>query len=152
LGDSISLRKKVANLRKAMKTLIGRYPSAVSGLSKTDESFLKYTAENGPRVVRVIGNVMAWESDGDRVEDLYLFWRLRKLACKDLTAPLLHLDGDPTSMRACEVSLTSFGEKVAHGTENAFIKNGIDDWIGGVHLLGTNPIAVRDGDQLKILG
>lgn len=140
-----------SSLKTAMKVLIGRYPSTTSGLSRLEESFLKYTIEKGPRVVSVIANAIGWEEHGDRVGDLYLLWRLRKLADIKLNAPLLILDGDATDMRNCDVTLSAFGQKVADGAANAYEINGIDDWVGGVHLSGKSPIAVCDGDRLKIL-
>ena len=40
--------------------------------------------------------------------------------------------------RAC-VALTAFGRRVLSGLEDHASVNGLDRWVGGVHLLGTSP-------------
>ncbi len=51
-------------------------------------------------------------------------------------------------MRECEVNLTSFGQKVLAGEANHVQENGIDDWVGGVHLSAEGSITFREGDYL----
>ena len=141
-----------ANLKNAMRVLVARYPSRTSGLSHPDERLLELAEEKGPRVASVIGHMMSQENRGDRAGDLYLFWRLKRLADENLNAPLLFIEGVTQRLRSCQTMLSPFGERVLNGAENAIDKNGIDDWVGGVHLSGDQPLAVRDGDELKILG
>ena len=62
----------------------------------------------------------------------------------------MEFSGDQKQMRASEVQLTDFGRAVLPGNANAVAENGIDDWIGGVHLRGSRPSAQRDGTELLL--
>ena len=53
-------------------------------------------------------------------------------------------------MLDCEVELTSFGEEVSAGNTNNVYENGIDDWIGGVHLTDEGYVTFRSGDSLVL--
>ena len=68
--------------------------------------------------------------------DVILSSRISRLGSPQLTRPLLHLGPDTTSadphMRS--VTLTEFGEEVLAGQGNHLSVNGVDDWVGGVHL------------------
>ena len=72
--------------------------------------------------------------------DVILSSRISRLGSPQLAKPLLHLEPDTTSadphMRA--VNLTEFGEAVLAGQANHLAVNGIDDWVGGVHLSSRN--------------
>jgi hypothetical protein len=46
----------------------------------------------------------------------------------------LTLSGDTTRLRGTEVRLTQHGEAILAGKGNAVEWNGIDEWVGGVHL------------------
>lgn len=61
------------------------------------------------------------------------------------THPLLHVDGvetfpnfqgTPPSFRECTLSLTEAGRQVLEGQADWVALNGIDTWLGGVHLTG----------------
>jgi hypothetical protein len=85
--------------------------------------------------VRVIGDTMAHDFyRADRVGDLYLFARLRRMGAADLAHPLLSLNSSTAPMRDTTVELTATGRAVLNGEINAVHINGIDDWIAGVHL------------------
>jgi len=137
-------------LRRAMQSLVLRYPDKNTGLSYCDELILKYAAEKGPRVVRVVGYTIGFYEAMDSLGDLYVFDRVRRLSQHVLTTPLLEFSGDQKQMRASEVRLTDFGRAVLSGNANAVTENGIDDWIGGVHLTGSRPAAHRHGTELLI--
>lgn len=122
-------------LLSAMCTLIGRYPDAASGLSHWDAALLSGVATSGADAFTVIGGAIGANHHWlDPVGDAYLFWRLRRLALPALAKPLLTLGGDPNIMRHCRVTPTEFGIAVRDGRANHVEINGIDDWIGGVHL------------------
>lgn len=121
-------------LRPSLRRLVDRYPDHQRGLSRWETELLKYAAEEGPRVARVIGHTLGYNLDSDLVGDAYLFSRLRRLADPRLAHPLVNLSGDPTTMRGCEVALTDVGASVLAGNDNAVELNGIDDWVLGVHL------------------
>ena len=78
---------------------------------------------------------MARGMDGlDWVGDAYLFTRLRSLADPSLSQPLISLTGNSANMRETNVSLTATGKDVLEGKVNSVALNGIDDWVGGIHL------------------
>jgi hypothetical protein len=137
-------------LQRAMRSLVLRYPDKKTGLSYCDELILKYAAEKGPRVARVVGYTIGFYEAMDGLGDLYVFDRVRRLSQHVLATPLLEFSGDQTKMRASEVRLTEFGHAVLSGKANAITENGIEDWIGGVHLSGRRSSAHRDGTELLI--
>jgi hypothetical protein len=85
----------------------------------------------------------------DRVGDDYLFARLRRMADPGLRHPFLALAGNPAVMRGLEARLTATGVEALAGRANFVALNGIDDWIGGVHLkAGQGRLWFRDRDTL----
>ena len=74
------------------------------------------------------------EQDLDAVGDWYLFSRLKNLARPSLAQPLLSLNALNLSMRETEVEITELGNEVLEERENMANVNGINDWVGGVHL------------------
>ena len=140
------------SLHQAMSQLVHRYPDAQSGLGVWDERLLHYTLAKGPAAVRVIGYTIAYGDTLDVVGGDYLFLRLMALGRAELAAPLVSITGDARCMRGCEVKLTSFGNEVLAGEANHIETNGIDDWIGGVHLNDEEPVTFRQGDRLILPG
>jgi hypothetical protein len=70
--------------------------------------------------------------------DNYLFQRLHRLAENVLPKPLLTFSGDTTRLRGTEVRLTEYDEAILAAKGNAVEWNGIDEWVGGVHLDSRN--------------
>jgi hypothetical protein len=95
--------------------------------------------------MRVVGYTMASESL-DRQGHMYLLRRLTAMATQ--RSPLVSLTDSPARMLDCEVEVTSFGEAVLAGKANNVHENGIDDWIGGVHLTDEGYVTFRSGDSL----
>lgn len=135
-------------LHRAMRQLVYRYPHVQSGTSIWDERLLHYAQERGPRAMRVLGHTIGNNDTPDWIDDVYLFRRLVSLSAPAVTSPLLSATGDTERLRECKVELTPFGEAVLAGEANHVLENGIDDWIGGVHLTSESPITFRDGDTL----
>jgi hypothetical protein len=132
---------------RAASRLLYRYPDIQSGLGVWEEYLLRHTLKHGPRALRVIGHTMVSESL-DRQGDMYLLHRLTRMAAP--RSPLVALTGSPTEIRNCEVELTSFGRDVLAGNANNVSENGIDDWVGGVHLTGEGRVTFRSGDSLVL--
>jgi hypothetical protein len=130
---------------RAVRELLYRYPDVRSGLGRWDERLLRYTLDKGPAAVRVIGHTMASMSL-DWLGDMHLFHRLIGMAAT--RSPLISVTGSHTTMRGCEVKPTSFGQDVLAGNANTVHENGIDDWIGGVHLGAESHVTFRSGDSL----
>jgi len=130
---------------RAVRELLYRYPDVRSGLGVWDERLLRHTLDNGPGAARVIGHTLASMSL-DWQGDMHLFHRLLGMAA--VRSPLISLAGSRATMRGCEVRLTSFGHDVLAGNANTVHENGIDDWIGGVHLRSESNVTFRSGDSL----
>jgi hypothetical protein len=85
--------------------------------------------------------------------DNYLFQRLQRLADSSLSKPLLAISGDVKRMGATEVQLTPHGEAILAGNGNDVEWNGIDEWVGGVHLDSrSGRVWLRDGHTLVAQG
>jgi hypothetical protein len=122
-------------LHHALAQIPARFPDTSSGLSRYDARLLTNAREHGPDVPRVIGHTLAGAGwDSDPVGDGWLYWRLRRMADRSLRAPLLSIKSQDASYRGATVSLTSAGLNVLDGAANHYVLNGIDDWIGGMHL------------------
>ena len=63
---------------------------------------------------------------------------------------MISITGDTRTMRGCEVKLASFGQKVLAREANNVQENGIDDWVGGVHLSTEGSVTFREGDTLVL--
>ena len=137
-------------LRRALKTMIARYPDERTGLSYIDWELLKHSQAHGPKVTSVIAHTMTSNAEHlDPVGDLYLLARLRDLADPHLPHPALDLTGDPRSIRGCAVGVTAAGEDMLAGRRNFVELNGVDDWVGGVHLDSrTGVVWFRRGEEL----
>ncbi len=130
---------------RAVRELLYRFPDVRSGLGVWDECLLRHTLDNGPRAMRVIGHTLG-DMSLDWQGDMHIFRRLVGMA--GVRSPLISLTGSHESMRGCEVRLTSFGHDVLAGNANTVHENGIDDWIGGVHLSSKRNVTFRSGDSL----
>ncbi len=114
---------------------MARYPAAEAGLSYWDRVILVNCAQYGPKAARILGYTIAHNRDyADRPDDLYLFGRIKRLGNCRLAHPLLDLTGDLSEIRSTEAATTETGRKVLAGKANHVDLNGIDDWVGGVHL------------------
>ena len=122
-------------LLAAFRFLFYRYPDVRSGINRHDAKLLAKTRDRGPAAAGVIAySMMELGEEGDRAGDLVLWWRLRRLADPALPYRALTMTGAKTTIRGSEVHLTAIGEQVARGELNFVELNGIDDWVGGVHL------------------
>lgn len=146
LSSYVAENSPIPIAHRAVRELIYRYPDVRSGLGVWDERLLHYTSDKGPAAARVIGYTMGSSVSLDQQGDMVLFYRLIGLAAA--RSPLVSLTGSRTTMRGCEVKLTSFGQDVLAGKANAVEENGIDDWIGGVHLGGEGHVTFRSGESL----
>ncbi|MCZ6481626.1 MAG: DUF1835 domain-containing protein [Alphaproteobacteria bacterium] len=136
-------------LHRALSQLLYRYPDVRSGVGVWDQRLLHYSLEKGPAAALVIGFTMGYSESPDCVGDTYLFRRLIGMGNVELTSPLISVTGSTRTLRGCEVRLTTFGQSVLSGKANNVHENGIDDWIGGVHLRN-HSVTFRDGDHLLL--
>ena len=137
-------------LREAIAPILMRYPEVKSGLGFWDRLFLENVRDHGPKLARVIGHTMIPlqpENYLDVLGDGFLFDRAIRMSSPLAARPLISIDGDRQEMRACTIELTADGVGVLAGERNAVQLNGIDDWIGGVHLT-PRTIVFRDEARL----
>lgn len=126
-------------LNRGLSSLLFHYPDLVTGLNAWEYQLLQYVRDEGPKAIRVVGYTMAHDMEfPEWMADDYLSDRLHRLADLALPRPLLTLSGDTTSLRGTEVGLTQHGNAILAGRGNAVEWNGLDDWIGGVHLDSRN--------------
>jgi len=125
---------RFAFLPHALRGFIGnRYPEAASGVNAWEMELLRNVRKVGPRAPNVIGDTLGIRSV-DQVADSWLFERMLRLADPAVKEPALAITGDRSAYRFCEVQVTPFGERILDGQANFVDVNGIDDWVGGVHL------------------
>lgn len=135
-------------LRKAMAELVRRYPDVRTGLNRWDHALLQQTIEKGPLLLRVFGYVWASDDTPDIVGESYLFDRITKMDRAKVSSPLVSLSTSDPPEKKLIVEITDFGRKVLAGEANHVEANGIDDWIGGVHLKSGERVIFRDGTRL----
>jgi hypothetical protein len=138
-------------LHRALSALLHQYPDLGTGLNAWEYHLLLYVRDKGPKATMAVGYTLGHDMDfPDWVADNYLFQRLRHLAHSGLRKPLLTISGDTKQWRGTEVHLTPHGEAILAGNGNAVEWNGIDDWVGGVHLESRNGRVWFHGDGTLI--
>ncbi len=123
-------------LRAALEKSLWRYPDLCSGINRCEARLLASTRDFGPQAARVIGAALKafFFEENECAGDNWLFWLLRRLADPALPHPAVALTGERTTIRGTEVRLTPDGEQFLAARLNFVELNGIEDWVGGVHL------------------
>jgi hypothetical protein len=126
----------IPRLRQVMIRILQEYPSTQNGLSRLEGRILRAIQKRGSmRAAEAVGTIK------ETVGDLLLFDMLRSF----VKAPNPLLDfakpfaGNIKSWRFNGSTLrpSDLGKRVLAGRADAIELNGIDRWIGGVHLKGT---------------
>ncbi len=136
-------------LGEAFDRLSREYPAARDGLSLTERRVLAALADGASEAGTACVRAMARETRPFMGDSTY-FHRMDQMA--QGPHPLLRLDppGRPTEMRT-GVDLTDAGARVLAGQADQIALNGIDRWIGGVHLRGHHvPWRWDDGTEAII--
>lgn len=136
-GLAVIAATRLADLRflgEAFDRLSREYPATRDGLSLTDRRVLAAVADGAPDAGTAFVRAQARETR-PYLGDTTCFARLDRMA--DGPHPLLRLDppGRPVA-RTTGVHLTGPGARVLVGQADQLALNGIDRWIGGVHLRG----------------
>jgi hypothetical protein len=121
-------------LGEAFDRLSREYPSTRDGLSLTERRILAATPDEGASAGAVFARLGEREAR-PYLADLFFFRIVARLA--RARAPLLELDppgGEVTA--ATGLRPTAAGRRVLRGEADHVALNGIDRWIGGVHLHG----------------
>lgn len=132
-------------IRPTVDELLQEYPGAHDGLSRLERKLLHEIDGLGVATAAfVVGSVIRREWVGD----LLLYDMLRRFVAA--RSPLLTFAGPFTEkfesyeFSGAKLTLTAFGGRVLAGKADHVATNGIDRWIGGVHLNGTR-VSAGDG-------
>jgi len=136
LGDR---KRSLPFLLRGLTALLYHYPDVGTGLNAWEYQLLRYVRDEGPKATSAVAFTMAHDMDfPEWMADDYLFQRLHRHAENALPKPLLTFSGETTRLRGTEVRLTQRGEAILARKGNAVEWNGIDEWVGGVHLDSRN--------------
>jgi Domain of unknown function (DUF1835) len=119
---------------EAFDRLSREYPSTRDGLSLTERRILAAVAEGAPTAGAAFVRVGAREAR-PFLGDTWAYQAMTRLA--RASSPLLR--AEPTARpvdRQTRLALTDVGRRVLDGRADHVALNGIDRWIGGVHLQG----------------
>jgi hypothetical protein len=121
-------------LGEAFDRLSREYPATRDGLSLTERRVLAAVADGAPDAGTAFARAGARETR-PYMGDSTCFGRMHRMA--EGPHPLLRLDppGRPVQ-RTTGVRLTDTGTRVLAGEADQIALNGLDRWIGGVHLQG----------------
>jgi hypothetical protein len=105
-------------------------------LNRWEQHTLAAMSSEPAKLLHAIAATVGAVTDAlDRIGDGWLVWRVERLASSSLRHPLCNFaEIDPERIMRSLVSLTDAGLDVLGGSANAIELNGVDDWIGGVHL------------------
>ena len=127
-------------LARALSKHLQRFPSTTNGLGRIQHIGLELVARGYGKFKSLFPAFARHESDYG-FGDAQLYFELKKLA--DAPAPLLRLSQgsegaslDPAQIFLSSFEITELGRAVLEGNEDYVRKNGIDHWLGGVHLEG----------------
>ena len=127
-------------LKRALIKHLQRFPSTKNGLGRIENVGLELIAK-GYRNFRSLFPAFVRRESEYGFGDAQLYLELKRLA--DASAPLLTLSNGVkgASMDAAQMLLSSFeitelGKAVLDGKQDFVRRNGIDHWLGGVHLEG----------------
>jgi hypothetical protein len=122
-------------LAAALTRLLEEYPSVRNGLARTEEQALA-ALSGGPRPAGDLFRAVQRTEARVFMGDASFFDVLRRLAGCPTPAIRLRPGQGARLTRRTRVELTPFGASLLSGEADWVRTNGIDRWIGGVHLAG----------------
>jgi hypothetical protein len=122
-------------LGDAIQRLFEEYPSTTHGLSRSAHAVLR-ELESGPLDGVALFRATQWTEARPFMGDLGLFDMVRALAAAAHPLVSISPEGGSHDLRQHMISLTADGREVLGGRADAIALNGIDEWRGGVHLIG----------------
>ena len=139
------INKDVAALtQNSLGYLLRRLPSRKSGLSEGDAKLLGYIINQAPSAIRAVADSLGYNETRDSVGDLNIFNRLTKFASPALAHPLIKIENPEGTLRDCTTEILPLAHEVLAGRANMIELNGLDDWLGGVHLTPANFVYRED--------
>lgn len=145
-------------LKKALEANLGRYPSDSNGLSNLQQFILGEMVHGEVSILSLFQRIT--EKFGEYGLGDLQFWSLLE-HFRTCEHSLIELTGGdslpknsdplPYQFEKWRVGLTETGKLVYRGKKDHLLLNGIDDWIGGVHLIGKGPVWRRDAERTRFL-
>jgi hypothetical protein len=120
-------------LAGALRRHLEEYPHVSHGLSRSERQILAAIAAGAESPVKIFERAQRME---ERVfaGDATVWHQVRELAAGSHPLLRLNVDGPAGTLPSGTVSLTEDGRRVLEGVEDRIALNGIDRWLGGVHL------------------
>jgi hypothetical protein len=142
-------------LRRALIKHIQRFPSTNNGLGRIENVGLELI-DSGYRKFRSLFPAFVRREPEFGLGDAQLYFELKRLV--DASTPLLKLsDGvrgaslDSAQMLLSTFEISELGRSVLEGEQDFVRRNGIDYWLGGVHLEGDEAGWRWDEDAKELL-
>jgi hypothetical protein len=137
-------------LHGAIHRLFEEYPSTANGLSRSADAVLR-ALESGPLDGMALFRATQSPEERPFIGDLGLFDIVQRLG--SARVPLVTIDPSTPApdVRTSTIRLTAAGRDVLAGRQDAVVLNGIDEWKGGVHLLGDDRSPWRWDARAKTL-
>jgi hypothetical protein len=128
-------------LKTALGKHLQRFPSTYNGLGRIESAGLELISK-GYRNFRSLFPAFARSEPEYGFGDAQFYLELKRLAgaaipALTLTVPDRRVATDPAQMLLSSFEITEFGKAVLTGEEDFVSSNGIDHWLGGVHLMGS---------------
>jgi RNA polymerase sigma factor (sigma-70 family) len=136
-------------LAAALRRHLEQFPSIDNGLSRTERQALLVLHEHG-----AISGGQLFVAVQRQEEQVYMgdssFYRMMA-DLSQARCPLLHVS-DPFQVGLGNVTIAEAGRKVVEGRADHIDLNGIDRWIGGVHLTGDQAVWRWDRASERLVG
>jgi hypothetical protein len=142
--------KAMPFLAGALERQLEEFPDPQSGLSRTERQLLAAVARGVASATELMTTVQA-------IDPRYPITDLHLLETLQVLGRCGFLDGapagppSPAAFREVRVTVTPLGRQALAGAIDRVHEVGIDDWRGGVRLLGRGPVWRWDGQQRKLI-
>ncbi len=139
-------------LETALRKHLQRFPSTRNGLGRVENTSLELIAAGYRRFRSLFPAFMRNEREYG-FGDAQLYLELKRLA--KAPTPLLRNGGhttlDPARILLSSFELTPHGAAALAGEEDFVVQNGIDEWLGGIHLKGSEAAWRWDDETQQLL-
>jgi hypothetical protein len=140
-------------LRSALSKHLQRFPSTRNGLGRVENLVLELVAD-GRHEFKSLFPEFGKREPVYGFGDAQVFVEMKRLV--NAAKALLTMGNGTSAMDAAQITKTSFqvtehGQEVLHGEEDFVHANGIDLWLGGVHLEGDEAAWRWDESKSKVV-
>ncbi len=132
----------------ALKLQLTRFPSARNGLNRIESTAMKLIGQGSTRFLDLFPRFVSAEPEyglGDAQ-----FWNALQQLQRG-ASPLLVAEGTRETMTESVFAITDAGRSVLSGAADRVTLNGIDEWLGGVHLQGNANIWRWDDQNRRLV-